>query len=60
MNTRGFEENTGAVIKNDSGHQSLYHILEEKCPYFHCLNDFFREKIVYLNLINLYPMVISP
>ena len=39
-----FEENTGAGIKNDSGQQALYDLLESKCPCYHRLDALFRDK----------------
>ena len=44
MDVRMFEENTGAGIKNDSGQQALYDLLESKCPCYPCLDVPWQSK----------------
>ncbi|KNZ57233.1 hypothetical protein VP01_2204g5 [Puccinia sorghi] len=53
MDVQNFEENTGAGIENKSGTQTLYNLLETKCPCYHCLNVLFQEKANVMVLFEL-------
>jgi hypothetical protein len=44
METKRFEENTGAGIKNKAGPQSIYEALEKKCPCYHRIDALFQVK----------------
>jgi hypothetical protein len=44
MDTKKFEENTGAGIENEAGPQSLYNTLENKCPCYHQIDSLLRNK----------------
>jgi hypothetical protein len=46
IQTKQWEENTGAGIENESGPQSLYKELEKKCPCYHRVNALLQESNV--------------
>ena len=44
MDTCTFEQNTSAGIESQDGPQSLYNVLDSRCPCFHWLDALFWDK----------------